>query len=65
MGNHLQVSKFYEQDSNKKVNLEALKQKTIKELSKYDEKMDTGVFHPEDNDKDSGYSIEEKENISK
>ena len=45
--------------------MEALKQKTINELSKLEEKVDTGVFHPGENDRDSGYSIEEKENISK
>lgn len=63
-GSHLQVSKFHEQDSNK-TDLAALKQRTLRELSKFGETEETGVFLPGESDRDSGLSIEEKENISK
>jgi hypothetical protein len=62
------VSQFYEQEPKEvqeKVNIEALKQKTINELNKFEEELNTGVYLPEKEEKESNYSIEEKENISK
>jgi hypothetical protein len=60
------ISHFYETDKQEeKINIEALKQKTINELNKFEEDLNTGVYHPGEEDKDSNYSIEQKENISK
>jgi hypothetical protein len=66
--NQFEISQFEEKKETKEdeINVIALKQKTMKEIHQMEkEEANTGVFHPEDDDTDSGCSIEEKENISK
>ena len=61
-----QISQFFaHKPKEAPVDFAALKQKTINELNKLEEQMDSGVYRPPRDETDSLYSIEQKENISK
>ena len=59
------ISQFEDVAQDPSVDVQALKQRTIKELEKFDEEVITGVYLPEEEVSQSGCSIEEKENVSK